>query len=229
MKRLFFIFLLPGLLCCSSHLHALDIRMIDTAKHQHKKDLTGFQEYKRRWEKHPLSYDDCVFIDRFSLRQRLAKYPFSKAAKIVAVSYAWGEPRHDILVDDTVARQPDTGFRSDLHVENGKLSYSSLKEIKTLNQSQISALTNIIYNTAYRKKGTRMPDPGYACFSPRNALLFYDKHGRIYDYLEICFECEKTSSPSDKITVGTDCTQKLDLLKKFLLDVGIKYGTLKTD
>jgi hypothetical protein len=202
--------------------------MIDTAKHQHKKAITPLQEYKKRWEKHPASYDDCVFNNRFSLKQRLAKYPFSKAAKIVAVSYKWNVRAPDVLINDTTTKLPDTVFRSDLHVEHGKLNYSSLKEIKMLTSTQVSSLTRIIYNTAYRRKCSHMPDPGYACYNPRNAILFYDKNGRIYDYLEVCFECEKISSLSDRITIGMNCTQKLDLFKQFLVDVGIRYGTSQT-
>ncbi len=229
MKRILLFFLLPTLICYSSHLHAANRLMIDTAKHRHKKTIKPFQEYKLRWEKHPASYDDCVFNNRFSLAQRLAKYPFSNAAKIVAASYKWNVRTPDVLIGDTTSKLPDTVFRSDLHVEHGKLNYSSIKEIKTLTSTQVSSLTRIIYNTTYRRKCSHTGDPGHACFSPRNALLFYDKHGIIYDYLEICFECEKTNSLSDRITIGTDCTQKLDFFKQFLVDVGIKYGTLKTD
>jgi hypothetical protein len=229
MKYFLSIFLLPVLLYCNNDLRAANRPMIDTAKHQHKKHLTTFEEYKRRWEKHPASYDDCVFNNMFSLQQRLAKYPFSKANKIVAVSYQCCESPRDVLIDDTIARQPDTVFQSGLHVEGGKLNYSSLKEIKTLDQHQISRLTNLIYNTAHRKNASRMPYLGPSCYNPRNALLFYNKEGKIYDYLEVCFECEKISSLSKRITVGTDCTQKLDLFKKFLVDAGIKYGTLQTD
>jgi hypothetical protein len=45
----------------------------------------------------------------------------------------------------------------------------------------------------------------------------------------VCFECLNYRSQSEKINVGAYCDQKFDLLKKFFLDAGIKYGTLKTD
>lgn len=170
--------------------------------------------------------DDCVFTNKLPALQRLRYYPFSKAAKLVVVSYKWAVNRDNLAGATT----PDSVYFSDLHVENGKLNYTSLIEIKTLNVEQIAELTNIIYNTDYKHNHKRNgATPGHNCYSPRNAIIFYDKTGKIYDYLEICFECQKTTSLSEKITIGTNCTQKLDLMRNFLISAGIKYGTTKID
>ena len=172
--------------------------------------------------------DDCIFTNRLTTGQRLSKYPFSKAVKIVAVSYpacCWPTP--EVIIGDTTPKLPDSVICEGLNVKEGKLYYSSLIEIKTLSKLQIELLTNIIYNTRYKKPYTyRLPMPGYSCFMPRNALVFFDKNGKVFDYLEICFECRRFESLSDKISIGTGCNQKLDLLKKYLVDLGSKYGTV---
>jgi hypothetical protein len=58
------------------------------------------------------------------------------------------------------------------------------------------------------------------------AFIFYDHNGKIFEYLEVCFECERYESLTDRISVGTNCNQKFDLLKKLAIDAGIKYGTV---
>jgi len=186
--------------------------------------------------------NDCMFMKRYSVVERLKHYPFSKAAKIMIVSYPFWYPEEQIHNDndttnkiDTITRKEinksgkfiDSIFPAGLHVRKGILNYSSLKETIYLNQHQINSLTNIIYNTAYKKKNM-IYDPGASCFNPRNALVFLDKNGKIFDYLEVCFECQRYSSLSGKISIGTYCNQKYDLLKQSLIGMGIKYGTIET-
>ena len=116
---------------------------------------------------------------------------------------------------------------------DGVLNYSQIKEIKVLTRPQINQLTNIIYNTGLKVSKDRelVPAPfengGGGCFDPRNALLFVDENGKIFDYFEICFECNVADSKSGKITIGSGCNQKFDLLKKYFISLGIKYGTVK--
>ena len=171
---------------------------------------------------HP-SDDDCVFTSRYCIDQWLKLYPYCRAKKIIAVSFPGIQPNGNVLINDTL-NVPDTIFKNELHIKNGKLNYSSIIEIKELNSEQIAKLTNIIYNTRVRKP-SNYADPGYKCYNPRNALIFYDRDGKIFDYLEVCFECLQEESQSHKITIGTYCNQKYDLLKSIFIDVGIKYGT----
>lgn len=170
--------------------------------------------------------DDCIFTNKYSIVKRLKYYPFSKAIKILAVSYHLQDMPSEIFVDTSkhTINAVDT-LKSGLHIKNGRLNYSSLIEVRALSQKQVNDLTNLIYNTNYRKPGLNAADHG-ACFNPRNALIFYDKNGKVFDYIEICFECLGAESLSDKITVGTLCTQKYALLKKFFIDAGLKYGTI---
>lgn len=175
-------------------------------------------DYQTLERNHKRSDDDCIFNDKFSLAARLSKYPFSKAVKIAVVSYpSW----MSISINE---KYKDGSFKEGLHVIKGKLYRSSIKEYVTLNTSQRDNLTNIIFNTAFRKTGYNEIEKA-ACFDPRNAILFYDNRGQIFDYIEICFECKNDVSFSKKIDIGTLCNQKYDMLKKFLIDVGLKHGT----
>ena len=172
----------------------------------------------------------------------LSDIHFIGQKKIVAVSFLGFEPNPDTVINETLnvndtpgkkiiniklsKNVPDTAFKAGLHIKNGKLNYSSIIEIKELNYEQIGKLTNVIYNTTVRKPSNYV-SPGFDCYTPRNALIFYDRNGRIFDYLEICFECMRDESQSHKVTIGTYCNQKYDLLKGLFIKFGIKYGTTR--
>lgn len=166
---------------------------------------------------------NCIETHKYSLKQRLSFYPFNKAVKIVAVSYMaeMSFSMSPYMVKDTselFTKQRLSG----LHFKkNGGLDSTTLIEIKTLNKAQINQLTNIIYNISNSKPSV---SPGTMC-APyyRNALIYFDKNDKIFDYLEICFQCEQTTSKSEKLYVGDDCIQKFDILKKFLRGSGVNY------
>ena len=176
-----------------------------------------------------IAYSDCRFVNKYSLAQRLKHYPFSKNVKILAVSYpCQNRPNAYIHIDgDTSKPKPDTDYlKYNLHIKNGVLDKTSLIEIKTISSRQINYLTKLIYNTDFKKKSDT--EPAYSnggCFNPRNALLFFDSSGKIFDYIEICFECQVEESKSQKIFIGVDCNQRFDLLKQFFIDAGVNYGT----
>lgn len=177
---------------------------------------------------HPTD-DDCVFTEKYTVHQRLQRYPFSKASKILAVSFETFDLRPDVLIDDTIPQIiSDTIFTSSIHVLNGVLNYSSLKEVKELDSVQINKLTDIIYNTRV-KKPNRYASMGFSCYNPRNGLVFFDNKGRVFDYLQVCFECERFNSQSDRIGIGTWCNQKYELLRVFFKEVGLNFGTDKRD
>jgi hypothetical protein len=202
-----------------------------------KADTLKNQQKKKRKTKHlpsppkppsaqQIINDDCVFTNKYSIVKRLKYYPFSKAVKILAVSYHLQDVPSEVFVDTSkLVINPVDTLKSGLHIKNGRLNYSSLIEVKTLSQKQVNDLTTLIYNTNYRKPGLNAADNG-ACFNPRNALIFYDKNGKVFDYIQICFECLVAESLSNKVTIGTLCNQKYTLLKKFFINAGIRYGTI---
>ncbi|MGZ3820711.1 MAG: hypothetical protein ACXVJN_07170 [Mucilaginibacter sp.] len=197
----------------------------DTVKHRIKK------KYKQPSpleliSRHKDYYDDCVFVNKYSIAQRLKKYPYSKAVKILAVSYhVWGGPDADIRLE-TEEIKPKTKDTTGLQIINDSLDYSKLIEVKKLNKQQVNRLTNIIFNTDYKVIDYINEDDPNGCFNPRNALIFFDRNGKVFDYIEICFECNTFYSKSERIQIGTKCIQKYALLKKYFISLGIKYGTL---
>lgn len=225
----------------------------DSTKHNSKKVVLNLNRTKsKRSSKHYIyqpnphpTEDDCVLTTRYTAAQRLKHYPFSTAVKIYAVSFRWTDRRRDYLIGDSVkiyddgirSKLPDSllnqssyenKYESGLHVENQKLNYSSLIELQELDSKQINKLTNLIFNTRV-KKPNNYAYPGLSCYSPRNALVFYDKDGNVFDYLEICFECKHFESKNGKISIGHFCNQKYDLLRQFFIDLGIQYGTDKAN
>lgn len=213
--------------------------LADTIRH---KDLKSGTLRKRQIRKET-DYN-CVVKKRYTIKQRRRNYPFYKAVKILAVSYQCCPRNIEVTVDTipklgdsvmaiTKKAKVDNKFNSmnpkdttGLNVENGVLNRSSLKEIKELSSTQIDELTELLYNTTTRT-GRHHPNPSHACFNPRDAFVFFDRNGKVFDFLEVCFECNAMQSLSDKIWFRFGCDDHLELLRKLFIRVGIQYGTLK--
>ena len=161
---------------------------------------------------------DCARVKDIPPAERANNYPFNNARQIQLVSFkssydsVWGQ-----YYKDSLPRENDT------------VVYSKLFEIKTLSHSQIDTLTDLIYNYDnkfdYRPKGkVYFTGTSMNCYNPRNAILFIDKDKKVFEFIEICFECDKFNSSSDRVSFGTDCNQKLELIKSFFHNIGIEYG-----
>lgn len=205
----------------------------DTSRHINQKnrlkkleaEYNKQHELYKRWKP---EYDNCALTYQYTIAQRLKKYPYSKAAKILAVSYLYYVEPNTPLFSDTL--HPTKAFtyiekqqQKGLVITKNKLDYSTLLEFKILNQDQINQLTNIIFNTDYQKKMGYNRSHGISCFEPRNSLIFFNKKGKVFDHIDICFHCHNYSSQSNKIDIGELCNQKFDLLKSFFISSGIKY------
>jgi hypothetical protein len=95
--------------------------------------------------------------------------------------------------------------------------------VKNLTILQVEKLTDILYN--YGFGGPISINVVSQCYNPRNAILFLDSTGKVFEFLEICFECERIKQSSPKIVIGDICNQKLDMLKNFFRNNGVEYGT----
>ena len=86
---------------------------------------------------------------------------------------------------------------------NDTVCYSRLTEVKNLSFAQVNKLTDILYNYGFSRSvyigGISL------CCNPRNAILFLDTAGDVFEYIEICFECSKTKESSDTISLGEMC------------------------
>jgi len=160
--------------------------------------------------------NDCARTSNKSFSVRLKNYPFNLAAKVLAVSFVGLEP----------VRPGDTGYvnKGDPR-ENDSICYSKLKEIKALSLPQVDRITDILYNYGF-------PGPSHQvtqamCFMPHNAILFIDKDGKTFAYIDICFLCEKAEMSSKRISLGDMCNGKFELIRIFFEQAGIEYGVTK--
>lgn len=165
--------------------------------------------------------DNCVRVRNTSAKERMKHYPFNKATQIQIVSFdgtVYIGIKGSISVisprPELISSPEDTVFKSVLPKEN-----------ITLNKMQIDSLTDILYNYGFSRpqRGLKTVD----CYEPRNAVVFLDSNGRAFDFLEVCFECNKTQSYSHKIGIGGLCDGKLEMMQALFLHAGMKHGTLR--
>jgi hypothetical protein len=157
---------------------------------------------------------ECIRKQATSFSVRLKNYPFNTTSQVKLVSFL------QKLDNDNA---DDENKYTELPKLNDTICYSKLHEIKNLSITEIDTLTDILYNTGFRGPTIRESEIG--CYEPRNAILFIDKNGQTFEYIEICFQCEKVTVSSDRITIGEICNQKFSLIKRFFKSKGIKYGT----
>ncbi|TPG41979.1 hypothetical protein EAH81_06555 [Flavobacterium pectinovorum] len=170
----------------------------------------------------------------FNLSKRINSYPFNKASQIKIISYnlnSDGMTRVSAETYDKETGRTVTTLDYNIGIELPRknldsLSLENVTQIKTLNLSQVEKLSDILYNTCSRLN-TNCSEIIRGCYLPRNAILFFDENGKVFDYLELCFEC-KTKESFGKI-------ENLDLsdymyndLEKYFNNLGIKtkYETL---
>ena len=149
----------------------------------------------------------CNYKNTYSTQDRNSFYPFNQASKILLISF-----------DD-----PNVVVNS-LPVNNKILDSSKVKEIKSLTVNEINNLSDILYNNSFiNNKFPKIANEA-SCYNPRNAILFINEKAEVYDYIEICFTCNRIEFSSKKIKVWDNCTQKNNLIKEFFKSMGFKIG-----
>lgn len=167
-----------------------------------------------------------------SLGQRIKNYPFNKASKIKIVSYNLGfaksngfEPapppprtkEDSIKLNEFFNRPKPIDFREIIEHQSEK----GITEAKTLNLQEISKISHIIFNTCNKYYITLNSLSG--CFFPRNAIVFYDEHDRIFEIIEICFQCNNVESyPSNFLNWENTCEFVYPELEKFFQSKGLQ-------
>ncbi|MXV14801.1 hypothetical protein [Hufsiella ginkgonis] len=154
----------------------------------------------------------CLHKENYTAAQRRSFYPYNKAAEIWIISF------HDPAADLGIS----------IPVKKGKLNRAQVKEITRLTDTQVDALTDIYFNygrTPVSGLRVSMGDAGASCYNPRNGILFMNAKGRVLEYIELCFECQRRKVSSRRIQEGETCEQKFGLLKTFFRGSGIKFGT----
>lgn len=164
----------------------------------------------------------------FNLSKRINFYPFNKTSQIKIISYNLNSDGMTRVSSETYDKETgktvtnlDYNIGIELPRKNlDSLSLENVTQIKTLNLSQVEKLSDILYNTCSRLNAN-CSQTIRGCYLPRNAILFFDENGKVFEYLEICFEC-KTKETFGKI-------ENLDLsdymyndLEKYFNNLGIK-------
>jgi hypothetical protein len=176
--------------------------------------LTPIPVKSRPWIKKEIEKDQrnhgCVYTNKYSKTERLQFFPFNKAVQIKLVSFD----------------KPDSVIMGgEIPMKNGNVDYTKLKEIKTLNKSEIDTLTDILFNESYRGPFSSFRES--LCYNPRNAILFVDSKGKTFAFIEICFECLGHRLSSTKIKAGDFCSEKYEYLRNFFAANGIVFGVKK--
>lgn len=158
----------------------------------------------------------CKYVEKYNSIERRNRYPFNKAYEIKIASFNYVGAK---------------GLPT-LPMKDGMVDVGKLQELKTLSYANVDTLTDILYNFTYRGSGA--VEGGAACYEPRNVILFADPSGKVFEFIEICFECGRRRSSLDKPeeggksdAFGEFCDGKFDLLKQFFMKQGIKYGTVE--
>ena len=150
---------------------------------------------------------------KYTLQKRISFYPFNKSAQIKLVSFG--------LQLDSNQRKEEQNYK--LPKLNDTICFSKLDQIISLSLSQADTLTDILYNECFRSNLTEYNEAG--CYYPRNAILFLDNDGHVFEYLEICFECSKVELSSSKIVKPDLCNNMYTGLEKFFKRIGVKTSS----
>ncbi|WP_044219016.1 hypothetical protein [Chitinophaga pinensis] len=56
------------------------------------------------------------------------------------------------------------------------------------------------------------------------AYIFSSFTAKPLAFIAICYQCRKASVSEERISIGDPCLEKLQLLKQFFKEAGIKFG-----
>lgn|GEM_PF-790079 len=162
------------------------------------------------------------------LKKRLAKFPFKNASKVDIISFNLEADRQldvPILISKDSLVKDDEKISNVVFIELATLiaqkNLGGINQRKTLTLSSTNKLTDILYNTCSKYSIYSYYQSG--CYNPRNAILFYNDSGEIFEYLEICFECNQMLAEPQKIDGLQDyCNNTYTALKAFFTQNGME-------
>lgn len=161
----------------------------------------------------------CKYIPKYKASDRLKFYPFNKAKYVRIISF-----KEQVFTDTTnvfqnkilsINKLLPSNVMSDLSVQ------PKVFESYLLNKTDIKSLTNILYNHSFSGKKY---EEETTCYTPKNAIIFYDDRGFAFEWIEICFKCSQYKKTSSRIQAGDFCIGKYELLNTFFKKHDIKYG-----
>jgi len=182
--------------------------------------ITTYGQKRKNKKQHLLipSYENeqCIKKHNMSSTQRLNKYPFNQAFSVFVVSYNYSSISTQIINGkDTITIYGP----SHLSIKEDTLSISDLEEIFLLTPIQVDSLTNILFN--YGLNDNLEYNISTLCFDPHHAIVFLDKNGKVFEYIEICFLCNQYKSSSSKIKLHNIFDNQYYMLMSYFKQVGI--------
>lgn len=168
---------------------------------------------------------------KYSIAEILNTFPLSKATKVKIISYntdflgefALLPPPPNKKLDSIQLKEYYDHLKKPIKLaENiSKENFNEIKESKTLNLTETLELSKLLFNTCGKFPNDRREVS--MCFFPRNAILFYDGNDKVFDFLEICFECRRMRPLSEKATeINGICNKFYPKLEKYFQNKGLK-------
>ncbi len=156
---------------------------------------------------------NCYKIKNINTTKLLQNYPFNQAKTIMVVTF-----------ESYFRLNSNFGSTSPALIQNDSLVKKNLKQIITLDSTQINQLTNIIFNYGEGKRCYANARTVQGCYFPRHAIVFLDSNNRVIDFFEICFECNSYVT-KDKLLENSlsKCNNQLSLIKKYFEQIGITH------
>jgi hypothetical protein len=144
------------------------------------------------------------------------KFPFNTSATVLLISFSVPEEIIEpAIIGDT--KPPKVVTKNERFRDT--LGHKEVREIVQLPQKEIEDLHGVL-----NKLVCKGPLKMRSCYSPRNAVLFMNKNGKVVAELEVCFECLRFETKPQHFYVRDVRECMYDALKKIFADAGVKYG-----
>lgn len=169
----------------------------------------------RKYKEYLKNYD-CVYNGKLSVDERLKIYPFSKAMRVLLVSFPAVKLWHGT---------EGYTFGGGIPKKDDQVDTAAFKEKIELNKLQINVLSDILYNYNYRKDKDLLISHLSCLLPTENAVIFLDEQKKCFAYLELCFcDCMDYEIVPNSMRMGDFCRGKMELLKNYFAEQGISYG-----
>lgn len=174
--------------------------------------IQGYEGIEEEDDSPDVAYDyrmPCTHFGKLSLKQRLARYPFSEAKSVMLVSFT-----------DTSILYPDYDLK-----KKRILALSNIENKKVLSAADIDKLSDLLFNVGYdtdKLIKTMVPE----CPELKNAIIFLDHKGKPFDYIGVYFGCNTTEYDINKIQFPLNCDEKYNTLSQFFSAQGIQVPEL---
>jgi acyl carrier protein len=181
---------------------------------------------------------ECGFFGTKTIEQRNNLFPFSKAKKVIMISYP-NEDGFVIMNDDGTTRTSkndslDLAKFGFIIEKEFKFQYNDTLPIKVfdatkiveLYTNEINDLSNLMFNFNYKIINKKKPIESSItkCYTPRNAFIFLDEKDKIISVLEICFECQQYNLIPNSENFGNVLGKKCDKTLVYFEEIFLKKG-----